>query len=88
MTKEEEEKQFKNVATKKFKGEFVNYYKHSPEKIMENIRNKLIEVLRNNKLPFVFGGSKEGMLAAIDAFHETCKDPNKTVYILSGKPFL
>jgi hypothetical protein len=30
ISKEEEEKQFKNVATRKFKGEFINYYKHSP----------------------------------------------------------
>jgi hypothetical protein len=28
--KEDEDKQFKNVTTRKFKGEFVNYYKHSP----------------------------------------------------------
>jgi hypothetical protein len=45
ISREEEEKQFKNVATRKFKGEFINYYKHSPEKIMEKISDTIVNLI-------------------------------------------
>jgi hypothetical protein len=45
-------------------------------------------LIENNKIPFVFGGSKEGMLGSIDAFHSSNKNSNKIIYILSGRPFL
>ena len=55
---EEEEKAFKDVKTRKFKGEYVNYHKESPEMIIALISDKLSQFLGNKQIPFIVGGSK------------------------------
>ena len=69
VPKQEEDK-YKNVKTKRFKGEYVNYEKNSPEMILLKITDQISNLIGNNKLPFVIGGSKESTLGSVRAFYE------------------
>lgn len=72
VSEQEEKEQFKNVKTRKFKGEYVNYLKESPEKIIELIANTTKPFLENKQTPFLIGGSKECIMAAADSFFGSC----------------
>lgn len=88
LTEEEERSQFKDVRTRKFKGDYVNYYKESPEKIIELMESKIDHFLANKQIPFLMGGSKECVLAAANSFFKSHSDPESTFILLGGKPFL